>query len=601
MTLAEILALLARWNELTDDERAQLNDALSSEFRAGLTAEYDDAGALVGGELHELSEALSATADEILDTPGGPDDAALEALEWIALQAEAVTSENTERVEAAQARADRAAELADRIRGGGDPEGEPAAAAEPNGTEGEGGEGEAGTGEGDDLEGEPTGAEGAPEPVAAAGGPRISRVNARRPAAARPQPTQRATAALVASANVPGATMGTRLDDPERLANAFRDTMDSLKGAVLRPGQKVNVATATVGNFPDEVFLDGDARGNAAKLRRFASPEAVVAAGGIPASPTPRYDLPGYSTSVRPVASGLVNYGADRMGVLLPVVPTIMDLDGAVGFWTVEDDEAAVNDEEVRKPCLRLTSEDDVLHQVYAVTQCIEIGTFSARSWPERLQRMQQLADAWQARAAESRLLTKIGAGSTQVTVPQNLGTARDLLTALDLAGAAMRNRHRMDPSTPLRWLAPATLRDNMRSDLTREMPGSSDERLAAADAYIATFFAVRNINVTWHLDGEAGQIFGAQSDGQLLGWMPNVVTYLFPEGTWLYLNAGEMTMGLMQDTTNTRKNDRMFFKETFETTARYGVESYRLTMSLCPTGASAGTVEPVCTDVASS
>lgn len=599
MTLAEILALLARWNELTPEERTTLNDALSGEFRAGLSAEYDADGVLTGGDLHELSLALTATADAILDLEGGPDDDALEALEWVALQAEAITAENTERVEAANERANRAAELADRIRGGGDGGGddpEAAAGDEPPAAEDD----EPPAGDEPPAEGdEPESAEQTPEPVAASGG-RVSRVNARRPAAARPTPAVRSVAPLVASANVPGASMGARLDDPERLARAFSDTISALSSAVMRPGQRVPVAHAEV-EFPEAGFLDGSRRGNAAKLARYASLEAVTAAGGICAVPTTRYDLPGFSTSGRPVVAGLTRYGADRGGVELPAIPTIQDLDGAVSFWTLEDDIAAVDDPEVRKPCLRIECEDPETTNLYAVVQCLEIGNFSARTWPERLERMLSLADSWQARQAESRLLTRIGALSTQVTVPQNLGTARDVLTALDLAGAAMRNRHRMLPETPLRWMAPATLRDNMRSDLTREMPGSADERLAAADAYIDSFFAARHINVSWFLDGEAGQVFGTQSDGALLGWMPNVVSYLYPEGSWLYLDGGELNLGVMRDTTNTSRNDMQMFKESFETVAFWGVESLRLSMSLCPTGAAAGTVEPVCTDVASS
>jgi len=607
MTLAEILALLARWNELDDAERGALNDALSPEFRSALSAEYDADGRLTGGDLHELSQALSATADAILDTEGGPDDAALEALEWVALQAEAITAENTSRVEAANERAERAAELADRIRGSAGDEGEPAAAdASASGDEAEqsGGDGgdEGDAGEGGDEGGEPTSTEQAPEPVAASGTPttRVSRVNARRPAAARPAASTRPLAPLVASANVPGQTMGANLSDPERLANAFRDTMSSMASMVMRPGQKVPVATARV-DFPEEGFLDGNARTNAAKLSRFTSLEAITAAGGVCAVPTTRYDLPGVSTSGRPVRAGLTRYGADRGGVLLPDLPTIQDLDGAVSFWTQDDDVAAVSDPEVRKPCLRIECGDDTPTDLYAVVQCLEIGNWNARTWPERMERFMQLADSWQARQAETRLLTRIGAISTQVTVPQNLGTARDVLTALDLAGAAMRNRHRMLPETPLRWQAPATLRDNMRSDLTREMPGSADERLAAADAYIESFFAVRHINVSWFLDGEAGQVFGAQSDGALLGWQPNVVSYLYPEGSWLYLDGGELNLGVQRSPETNSRNDFQMFKETFEAPAFFGVESLRLSMTLCPTGASAGTVEPVCSDVASS
>lgn len=404
----------------------------------------------------------------------------------------------------------------------------------------------------------------------------------------------------MASAGVPGFQMGARLDQSARLADAFMATVKAMGSMSLRPGMRVPVATASL-DFPEDGFLDGNVRSNTRKIDRVASLEAVAAAGGICAPPTPRYDMPTVATDDRPVRAGLTRFGADRGGVIIPSTPLISDLDGAVSFWTTEDDVAALDDPDVRKPCLRVDCGDDETVDLYAVVQCLEFGNFNARTWPERIERFVQLAGAWAARQAESRLLTRIGALSTQVTVPQNLGTARDVLTALDLAGAAMRNRHRMGPVVPLRFMAPVWLRDQMRADLTREMPGSADERLAAADAYIESFFGARHINVSWFLDGEAGQVFGSQADGTLLGWIPNVVTYLFPEGTFLFLDGGELNLGVVRDSTLNSRNDFQMFSEFFENVAFHGIESLRLTLNLCPTGAAAGTLEPVCTDVAAS
>lgn len=602
LTLAEILDYLSRWSDLTDDERGALTDALAA---GSLTPDR-----FTTDELAEIAAALVSTADAILDTDGGPDDLGLEALEFIAAASEAITAEEGDRETAATDRANRAQELADRIRGGAGDDGEPAASGDDDDASGD----DADSGDDDaDQSGDDDGDSGDAddadasaddrEPVAASGGARstVSRVNARRPGAVTPRRTPARTAlTLTASAGVPGVQMGARLDTP-RLATAMLGMLKAMRGQSIAPGMKVPVATAAL-DFPDAGYLDGNVRTNAAKLEAHTSPAAVAAAGGICAPPAPRYDYPTeLATDARPVRDGLTRFGADRGGVLLPSVPTIQDLDGAVSFWTTEDDVDALTDDEVRKPCLRVDCGEDDLVDLYAVVQCLEFGNFNARTWPERIARYLSLAGAWQARQAETRLLTRIGALSTQVSVPQNLGTARDVLTALDLAGAGMRNRHRMAPTAPLRWMAPAHLRDQMRSDLTREMPGSADERLAAADAAIETFFGARHINVSWFLDGEAGQVFGAQADGPLLGWMPNVVSYLFPEGSFLFLDGGELNLGLVRDSTLNARNDFQMFAEVFENVAFYGTESYRLSMTLCPTGAAAGTVEPVCTDVASS
>ena len=188
------------------------------------------------------------------------------------------------------------------------------------------------------------------------------------------------------------------------------------------------------------------------------------------------------------------------------------------------------------------------------------------------------------------------------ITVPHLLGTARDVLTALDLAGAGMRNSHRMLPATPLRWMAPATLRDEMRADLARGLDtGTSDERLAVADATIDAFFMARHINVTWFIDGEAGQVFPTQHDGELRGWHPTVISYLFPEGTFVYLDGGELNLGVVRDSTLNGKNDFQMFDENWEEVAFVGAVSYRLAMTVSATGAAAGTITPSASDVATS
>lgn len=393
--------------------------------------------------------------------------------------------------------------------------------------------------------------------------------------------------------------MGTTLDDPARFGRALADTLAAMQSMPLRSGMKVPIATSHI-EYPADGFLDRNVRDNERKLHAVQT-AALVASGGTCAPPQPSYVQDSVSVEDRPVRAGLPNWGLDRGGAVIPAPMLLDDLDGAATVWTHAMDVAAVSDPEVRKDCLRLTCGDDDTIIPDAIVQCLEVGNWDARTWPERVARFQQLADAWTARKAERQLLTTMGSLSTQVTVAQNLGTARDVLSNLDLAGAALRNRHRMGRNVFLRWMAPGWLMDQMRSDLTREMPGSADERLAAADAYIESFFMARRINVTWTLDGETGQDFGAQTDGTLLGWIPNVVSYLFPEGHFQYGNGGDMNLGLVRDSDLNSRNDFQFFKEFWETVFVTGPESYRLTMTLCPTGASAGTVEPVCTDVASS
>jgi hypothetical protein len=579
----EILELLARWNELTDEERGTLTALILAE---DALAEIDDLGPLL--------DELRATAEAIIE--GEVDDTGLAALEFLAAAVNTVSTEIETRETADSARAEQAQALAEQIRGssteGGDDD-------DP----GEGGDtGDDGDDEGDEgdepetVETDEPEAVEQPEPVAASGTPRVSRVAARRPRAAQPRQTQTARVApLVASAGVPGVAMGARLTDPERFGQALMSTLRAMGSMALRPGMQVPVATASV-EYPDAGFLDSNVRGNSAKLEA-AQALAITASGGICAPPQPSYVLDSWSVEDRPFRASLPNWGLDRGGALIPGPMLLEDLDGAAQTWTLADDEDAATDPDVRKTCLRMDCGDDFTAVPEAVVQCLEIGNWNARTWPERVARFQQLADAWTSRYAEQKLLTKVGAESTAVTVPGNLGTARDILAALDLAIAAIRNRHRMSLSTRFVFATQAFLLNQIRSDLTREMPGSAAERLAAADAEIEAFFTARNVRPVWLLDGEVGQQFGPQADGPLLGWIPNMVAYLYPENTWQYGNGGELNLGLVRDSDLNSRNDFQFFKEFWETAFMTGPESYRLSFSVCPSGASAGTVEPVCVD----
>ena len=301
--------------------------------------------------------------------------------------------------------------------------------------------------------------------------------------------------------------------------------------------------------------------------------EAITASGGFCNPLPPRYELTNIATPARPVRdTALVTFGAGRGGVTWMPSPMIADLDGAVTFWTAENDANPGSHGPARKPCLRIECADPLSAKTQAVVKCLEFGNWDARTWPENQATHTELATAWQSRVAESELLRQIGAGSTQVNYATHFGAARDVLTMLDLQISQARSAFRMDPNVPLRFVAPADLRDRMRADLAREMPGSSKERLATADAELDAFFSVRKVNITWTLDGESGQIALPQGDGQAHGWHPTTVTYLYPEGSWLFLDGGTLDLGIVRDSILNSTNDFQMFSETWEKAIFVGV-----------------------------
>lgn len=454
-----------------------------------------------------------------------------------------------------------------------------------------------------------------PELVAASATPArrapLTRVAARRPQAAAPRPSAQApdlaSLGLVAAANAPGVTAGTAITDYDQLAAAFVSAVESTRGYRHGPPVKVPVVRAGRGEdqYPESHQLNDSLSSNMRKINaaqaavreagglQAAISSGIQAAGGICAPQNVRYDMPVLGSDERPVRDQLLTrFGADRGGIATLPMPVLGDVAGAIGVWTEANDQDPGSDGDATKPCLTVTcpTEDETI--VEAITRCLEFGNFRARYFPEQIEAWMRLAATEHARFAEQRLLATIAAGSTAVTSGQVLGTTRDVLAGLDRAAAVWRYRHR-DRNIPMAFGAPVWLLDQIRTDIARQLPvGTLAETLAVADAEINRFFASRNIEPTWLLDGESGQRFGTQGAGALQGWPSTVKTYLAPAGGWLFLDGGTLDLGIVRDSTLNATNDVQVFAETFEGAHFHGPESWTLTFDTCPDGSVSATVD---------
>jgi hypothetical protein len=324
------------------------------------------------------------------------------------------------------------------------------------------------------------------------------------PADRRPKPTAiSTTTTVVASADVPGYDLGQPFNDSLDVAKAMVKRIDSLRNVRGGDGEQVIVASINLGDVPDERHLKpSDGEENYRKVMDVVKPSAVVAAGGVFAPLDTRYDLFGGGVTDRPVRDMLPSFTADRGGIRFVTSPTLAQLEGAVGVWSVQDDEdAALPDDPVD------------------------------------------------------------------------------------------RNRYRTG-ALPLRAIFPTWFKDLLRADIALQMPGGAIDTFALADTVINQWFSSRNINVTWALDGEAGQDYAAQADASVLQpFMEQVIWYLFVEGTFLFLDGGTLDLGIVRDSTLNSKNDYQTFVETFEAVAKVGWESLRVTSDVDPTGAAAALV----------
>lgn len=414
-------------------------------------------------------------------------------------------------------------------------------------------------------------------------------------------------ATITAAADIKGFSSGDTMSGLRDVAQAFLDRRKSMKHTTGGDGEQALVASISTADFynEDRVLDSEDFAGNRAKveavvasLRNKTSEEtALVAAGGLlgPVDTTWEIYKLGETTG-RPVKDALPSFNADRGGLRFMTPPVLKDLEGAVSIWTLQDDiDAAAPGSVKTKPCIRVEAGEEVTVYLEAMPLCLTFGNLGSRAYPELVERHIELAMVWQARFAETRLLTRIGALSTAVTAAKQLGAARDIFVQIEQAAAGLRSRHRLDEYAPFKAMFPVWFKNALRADLVKQLPGDGQEAaFNLAEATINKWFASRNINVTWFVDGEEGQILGEQNAGGLNAFPENVIWYLFPEGTFLYLDGATIDLGIVRDSTLNATNDYKMFLETFENVAKVGVESLRITSQLAIAGASAGTVDTI-------
>lgn len=543
---------------LTDDEL----DTLAAEIR-GILSQVKARDPEVVGDAPDWADVLAqaeAAADSVLQIQAEKDER-VEAEETLNAELEALTAK-------AGVNADADAD------GGDDPD-------DPDG-------GDAGDGAGDgDAAADAQPAERELEPVAASAKP--VRRTLPQPRKHRPETTaQPDGAALLASTQVyPYAEAGERLTQ-RRLGEVMADVINKNR---INYGQTVVIASVSY-DYPEGRILGRDAGTNLSRVSQVSdamlkqTPQALVASGGLCAPLTPIYDMPDVEVATRPVRDALANFRADRGGVIVPVNPTIGDYAEAVGTVTAEDDE--LGGTYAVKNCMRIecpTFPEVVVDSIYT---CIEAGNLTARAYPELMSRIETLVRANQARFADGFLLTGIKAGSTAVTGPNttsSAGAVWKLLGHAHAAAAGMRSRHRMSDNARLRALFPEWIIDLLTVDLGRN-DGDSDRFKTRQE--IEAILGRAGINATFYKDGPdtgTGQVFAAQTAGAMLGFPADTQWALYPEGSWLHLDAGQLDLGIVRDSTLNSTNDFQVFAETWEQAAFVGVESLWITSTLGPNG----------------
>jgi len=407
--------------------------------------------------------------------------------------------------------------------------------------------------------------------------------------------------ALTAAAEGLGFSLGADLPDEMSIAEMMVRRRGQFGHSIPEGthGDQIPIARADWSSlYPPERMLSAeDSESNFAKVaavtasgeieKAFADrrqDNSLVATGGLCAPVTPYYQLQMLSVANRPVRAALPAFNADRGGIRYARPATLASITTAVGVKTAAQD--AAGGSSAQKTCQVVDCPPFQETDVEIIFHCLQFGNLGARTFPERVAQWNALVLAAHARTAETVLLDGIDAASTQVTASDNglLGASSNLLSQALTAAQGLRSRHRMDPNTVLRVLYPYWVLDLLVSDVYK----SQFERFDMTPDAFVRLLRAGNIEPTFYIDSATGksQIYGTQAATALLNFPATVVWYLFPEGSFLYVDGGILELGLVRDSVLNKTNDFQIFGESFENVAFVGIESLAITSTTCDSGA---------------
>lgn len=590
--LAQLLAQLQDFATLPDTElttlRTQLEEAIAEAGEGSLNAEVT---------------ALMAQADEQVESIVAEESLRAEVAAKIRADADAVLDRAAKR----KAKADGTGETTET------PEAEvPEASADGAGDGGaDGGDTPTTTG-GDGGEAGDGNAEGAgdggsaPAPQAVAATHTTPRPALERditvPARNRPRTTTQ-NPVIQASGEVRGVSAGHVFNGIDELTEAMFDRWSTMRtsadgqmhymGTVdyreMYPAE-LRIESADPNLITDQVMREVRRRNEAQMALREqhgAEYESMVASGGVPGPAEPRYQQITYGQANRPLRDALPGFLASRGQIIFNQSPTLADIvldqsGGAVGTITNAQDVTgtAKTIQEISAPqAVTVTVEAEVLR--------FSQGNFADRFYPERTRAFMALGQVAFARHNEALRLNDIKNGSVKWTdTPAKFGAYRDLkrtfLAVLEEIEDLVR-----DFEQQFTVLMPEFVPSLIASDLIAQGFGESGwkqtEDMVKADMQSWA----SNASITWMYDSIRGRL-STTPTGQsprTPGYDTDVEWCIFPTGTWLYLDGGQLDLGIIRDSATSQLNKFQTFFEQWEAVAQIAPLSFWITNSLCANG----------------
>lgn len=363
------------------------------------------------------------------------------------------------------------------------------------------------------------------------------------------------------------------------------------------------VASASwIDRYPAEQRLGRDAGTNDAVIQAAVGNLSTIGAAdgaltaAICAPPEPVYDIPTLGTEERPVKDFLPSFGATRGGI---VYRRGLSLTGA-GTIGANSSGVTANwiDGDANKFVLAVACPSTVTTSVEAFVARAEVSNMQGQFDPESVAAALRLQMVLWARGAETSLLDTIDANSSPIGADNStvIGFGRLLLQRFNILATTLRSRQRMAKDATLDLMLPSWVINAYQDDISWESPGDGLETQEQAAADLERRLAARNIRVGWFLDQQLMQTQEA-SVPALAGYPQQVTGYMFEPGAHLFLDGGELNLGIVRDSTLNNTNEYQTFMETFEAVAYRGVESWSLEINVCPSGSTSAPTAISCAE----
>ncbi|MGA5497705.1 major capsid protein [Streptomyces cinereoruber] len=529
---------------------------------------------------YELPEDITALDDEALanalegavkafDTVSNsttitPDD--LTRLRSLASAVDGIRQEQAARVAAAEAAAAEIDTLAAQVRG----------------ITADAGDSEDGDGEGDggeDGDGEPEQPAEEQPVVTAAAPPRraldLSSVRRRQPSVLPPETNPRPE--ITASVDVPGYQPGQPLD------------LDGVTEGIIRRANALKTAGGGVGltasyrlPFDSKLIVNDSSSGTeGTRAVVMAGDQSrlnggnLVASGGWCAPSETVYELTGMSCP--DMLWNVPEIQLARGGLRYFPMPSL-DV-GAMTFVHTEADDISG----AVKPCYRIPCPEPVEVRCDAVGACLESGILTQRHFPELVLHYQNLAMIAHEIRIKQQLFAEAVAASKAVTLAATFGAFSAIFAAAALEAADMTERLSLCDGIDIEIVFPWWARNLFLADIARRNGVSINE---IDISLISAAFAQIGVSVQWARGLKPSvptEIGGATA---AVDWPGTVPFLIYPTGTFEAGRGGEISLGVIHDSTKFATNDytALFTEECVALIAR-NKEARIVTVPVCPDG----------------